>query len=112
MAKSLEHINHVEEGTQEVQAVPDIVKVEGGYLVDAGDKTEHRLQVAKDGHVSITAVVDLLNKTDAHRRSFCLNPRTTRKIPCDGRRSRNTPFWLSLLTAGSSPTPSLVVQPP
>jgi hypothetical protein len=61
MAKSLEHIDHVEEGTHEVQAVPDIVKVEGGYLVDAGGKTEHHLQVAKDGHVSNPAAQNPLN---------------------------------------------------
>lgn len=45
-----EHTMHVEE--QHISlAVPEGVKVEGGLLLDAGDKNELHLKVAKDGRV-------------------------------------------------------------
>lgn len=53
-SKTTEQVSHVEEGIRQpqAQAVPDVARVEGGVLADAGAKNEHHLQVAKDGHVS------------------------------------------------------------
>lgn len=49
--KAKERIGHLEEGVHDTSAVPDVVKVEGGLLLDAGNKNEHHLKVAKDGRV-------------------------------------------------------------
>ncbi|EXJ96298.1 hypothetical protein A1O1_01424 [Capronia coronata CBS 617.96] len=48
--KAPDHIDHVEESAYAAKAVPDVVKVEGGVLLDAGTKNEYHLKVAKDGH--------------------------------------------------------------
>lgn len=57
-SKTTEQVSHVEEGIRQpqAQAVPDVARVEGGVLADAGAKNEHHLQVAKDGHVSVNLV--------------------------------------------------------
>lgn len=51
LSKTMVQSLHVEENAQRISAVPDFVKVNGGLLLDAGNKSEHHLKVAKDGHV-------------------------------------------------------------
>ncbi len=50
-SKVPEHTMHVEEHPHISMAVPEGVKVDGGLLLDAGDKNELHLKVAKDGRV-------------------------------------------------------------
>jgi hypothetical protein len=49
-SKAMERVEHFE-GVHDTSAVPDAVKVQGGLLIDAGNKNEHHLKVAKDGRV-------------------------------------------------------------